>query len=161
MDAMDQATDLRLDAFLKVPEETALLIAHLQDLMDEKFKSVTLQFSERDVRIESDKRAAKEALDAALLAAKELVGVTNDNTTKQIDQILTLITTQNSATDARITELKERIDRGGGGVEGALNQRSETRQGLAGLYALIGAVGVTLIVVISLVGLLLSQTRGG
>jgi len=157
MDAMDEATDLRLHELLAIPAETEKLITHLRDLMDEKFKSVQLQFAERDVRTESDKRAAKEALDAALLAAKELVGVTSDNTTKQIDQIATSTLTQNQATDARITELKERIDRGGGGIEGAQTQRTETRQQNAGVYAAVGLGFTLVVVVVAIVGLVLSN----
>jgi hypothetical protein len=157
MDADDVATRLRLDAFLKVPEEIAEQIAHLHDLMDEKFKGVQLQFAERDVRTESAQRAAKEALDAALQSAKELVGVTNDNVTKQIDQIATSSTTQNAAIDARITELKERIDRGGGIGEGALVQRTETRQQNAGVIAAIGLGFTLVIVVVAIFGLYLAN----
>jgi hypothetical protein len=146
MDAMDEATGLRMDALLKVPDEIAEQIAHLHDLMDEKFKSIDVRFQERD-----------KALEAAFQSAKELVGVTNDNVTKQIDQIASSSAAQNQATDARITDLKERIDRGGGIGEGAQVQRTETRQQSAGVIAAIG-LGFTLVIaVISIVGLILAN----
>jgi hypothetical protein len=130
-----------------------------------------LQFAERDVRTDQASRASKEALDAALLAAKELVGATNlanaaaaakseDNFTKQIDQITTLITTSNQAVDARITELKERIDRGAGGTEGAQFQRVESRQQNAGMVALIGLGFSVVVIVVAVIGLILSSRPG-
>jgi hypothetical protein len=168
MDAMDQATELRIAEILKVPAETQRLIDHLADLHDEKFHSIALQFSERDVRTDQASRASKEALDAALLAAKELVGATNlanaaaaakseDNFTKQIDQITTLITSNQAATDARITELKERIDRGAGGTEGAQNQRTESRQQNAGIYAVMVLGFTALTVIVAVIGLIVSS----
>jgi hypothetical protein len=167
MDAMDVATELRIAELLKVPHETQKLIDHLFDLHEEKFRSVAVQFVERDVRTDQANRAAKEALDAALLAAKELIGATNlanaakqdkseDNFTKQIDQLTTLITTNQSATDARITELKERIDRGAGGSEGAQFQRVETRQQNAAVYALIGLGFSALVIVVAVIGVVIS-----
>jgi hypothetical protein len=93
--------------------------------LHEKFDGLNKQFQERDVRTDQATRAAKDALDAALKAASELV--TQQNTanvaaaaksetsfTKQIDQIATIISTLEKALDSRITELKERIDRGEG-----------------------------------------------
>ena len=44
--------------------------------------------------------------------------------TKQIDQIGTLIATLEKSLTDRITELKERIDRGEGGTSGAKEQRT-------------------------------------
>jgi hypothetical protein len=168
MDAMDMATELRIAELLKVPHETQKLIDHLRDLCFERFDGIKLQFGERDVRTDQASRASKEALDAALLAAKELVGATNlanaaaaakseDNFTKQIDQITTLITTSNQAVDARITELKERIDRGAGGSEGAQNQRFEGRQQNASVLAAIGMGFTVVFVVVAVVGLILAN----
>jgi hypothetical protein len=193
MDQMDAATELRLEALLKIPAETAALIQHLEALHDEKFRSIELQFKERDIRGDQANRASKEALDAALLAAKELVGATNlanaaaakkseDNFTKQIDQIMTLIVTQGQATDARITEqgktadarvvevkerideLKERIDRASGMTEGGQVQRVETRQQSVetrqqnGLWIAFGGLALTgLVVAISIISLVLAN----
>ena len=140
----------------------------LTDLFDEKFEGVSLRFKERDDRTDQAARAAKEALDAALLAAKELVGQQNEanaavavksevSFTKQIDQIGVTILNQQKAFDDRLTELKERIDRGEGNQRGSSEQRSETRQS----SALITSVAVGAIVffglIASLIGLVLKK----
>jgi uncharacterized protein YicC (UPF0701 family) len=113
-------------------------VQRVEDVTAEKFSSIDRQFAERDIRSEQDKKASKEALDAALLAQKESVAQQNEantkagektetNTTKQIDQITILITTLEKSLTDRITELKERIDRGEGGTAGAAVQRTESR----------------------------------
>ena len=138
LNAMDEANELRLDAMREVPATIREQIDHLKDLHDERFSSVALQFTERDIRTEQAARASKEALDAALLAAKELVAQQNEanataadkaeqSTIKQIDQIGIRIDTMQKALDDRLTELKERIDRGEGGDQGAAGERSERR----------------------------------
>jgi len=121
-------------------------VEHLQRLHEERFAAIAQQFTERDVRSEQEKKAAKEALDAALLAQKESVSQQNDaNTTaatksetsftKQIDQIATLIATLEKALTDRITELKERIDRGEGTTAGAGTYRTERRLDLGAILA--------------------------
>ena len=136
LDAMDHATDLRLEMFRKLPSEIDAKVEHLNELTvsrfnleSEKFKGIAQQFHERDVRTTQASGAADDALKAALQAAKELVGAQGEASaaaavksetsfTKQIDQIGTIIQTLEKALDARITELKERIDRGEGTVSG-------------------------------------------
>lgn len=123
LDGMDRATELLSETVNRTPTEIQKEIGHLSTLVDEKFDSVDLRFDERDVRTEQAAKASKEALDAALLAAKELVSqqneanaATNDkteqSTIKQIDQIGIRIDTMQKGFDDRVTELKERIDRG-------------------------------------------------
>jgi len=125
IEALTHSADLRLQRFDRVPAETREAVGHLEALQNEKFKSISLQFLERDIRTDQASKAAKEALDAALLAAKELVTAQNvanaaaaakseDNFTKLLDQTATLIRNQGEAADARLTEIKERIDRGAG-----------------------------------------------
>ena len=104
--------------------------------------------------------ASKQSLDAALLAQKELGAQQNDansaaaakaeaSFTKQIDQIETIIQTMEKATDARITELKERIDRGEGSTAGATGSRSEraqvTNQVLMALSVLAAVIGLLIV----------------
>jgi hypothetical protein len=121
--AMEQAVVLQNKQAAMFPVEIRTEISHLRSLHEEKFASIAQQFTERDIRTDQASRAAKEALDAALQAAKELVGAQGEaagaaaiksetSFTKQIDQIGTIISTLEKALDARITELKERIDRG-------------------------------------------------
>ena len=74
LDAMDAATDLRLDAFNRLPAETATRVDNLREVQEEKFRGIAQQFNERDVRTGQASSAADDALKAALQAAKELVG---------------------------------------------------------------------------------------
>ena len=138
LDAMDTATDLRLEMFKGLPDDIERRIAHLREVQDEKFHTIDNQFRERDVRTTQASGAADDALKAALQAAKELVGAQGEASaaaavksetsfTKQIDQIGTIIQTLEKALDARITELKERIDRGEGSSSGADQGRADRR----------------------------------
>ena len=162
-DGMDRAIRLHAEIIDRVPAERDLAIKHLEELHDEKFGSIALQFSERDVRSEQASEGAKQALDAALLAQKELVAQQNEansaaaakaeaSFTKQIDQIGTIIQTLEKALDARITELKERIDRGEGSTAGAAGSRSDRRLDT-------GQVLTTLSVLAAVIGLLILAFR--
>jgi hypothetical protein len=162
-DGMDRAVRLNAEIVDRVPAERDTALKHLEDLHDEKFASIALQFAERDVRSEQATEGAKQALDAALLAQKELVAQQNEansaaaakaeaSFTKQIDQIGTIIQTLEKALDARITELKERIDRGEGSTSGAAGSRSERRLDT-------GQVLTTLSVLAAVIGLLILAFR--
>ncbi len=162
-DGMDRAIRLNAEIIDRVPAERDIALKHLEDLHGEKFASIALQFAERDVRSEQATEGAKQALDAALLAQKELVAQQNEansaaaakaeaSFTKQIDQIGTIIQTLEKALDARITELKERIDRGEGSSAGAAGSRSERRLDT-------GQVLTTLSVLAAVIGLLILAFR--
>lgn len=161
MDAMDEATDLRIVALREIGPDVRREIAHLTELINErfntfaeKFNTIDTQFKERDVRTDKAATASADALAAALQAAKELVGAQGEASaaaavksetsfTKQIDQIGTIIQTQATAQDARITELKERIDRGEGNVAGVANNTDANR---ANITLMIGFLSVMLVV---------------
>lgn len=161
LEAMDEATDLRLGMFNLVPARITEEVSHLEILLTERMKSIEesqaraegqtgLQFKERDIRTDQAATASKQALDAALLAAKELVGQQNTanveaaakaeaSFTKQIDQTGTLISTLEKALTDRITslersqtervsELKERLDRGEGAGIGARDAVGQNRE---------------------------------
>ena len=139
-DAMDKATALLSETVNRTPTVIQTEISHLRELDEVKFASIGQQFRERDIRTEQAAKAGKEALDAALLAAKELVtqqneanrgeaGKTEQNFTKQID-----------AQAARIDELKERIDRGEGSMSGAAGFRSEQRLNVSQVVAVIAVL---------------------
>src|ERR1700738_587069 len=110
LDAMDKAMGIFSDNITRVPTDTDKQISHLKELHDEKFKSISIQFAERDTRTEQTSRDSKVAVDAALQAAKEAVGEQNKSsalaiakseasTTKQIDQLGTNIQNGNKAVD--------------------------------------------------------------
>jgi hypothetical protein len=136
--ALEAKLRLGFEEVKAIPAETRAEINHLRELHEGRFTGIEQQFTERDIRADQDKRASKDALDAALLAQKEAVAQQNDaNTTaatksetsftKQIDQIGTLIATLEKSLTDRITELKERIDRGEGSSSGAFETRTERR----------------------------------
>lgn len=163
---IDRLFTIRGSALQDATNFTVIAVDHLRGLHEERFDAIQQQFNERDVRGEQEKKASKEALDAALLAQKESVSQQNDaNTTaatksetsftKQIDQIGTLIATLEKSLTDRITELKERIDRGEGAGSGQLAERQEMRAiqteshvgtGVIAAIVSAGLVGVGLIV---------------
>ena len=154
LDGMDRATELASAHVTgvrkeieqirgRLREETATQVAQLRELLETRLdgmdRAIGLQFTERDFRAEQVAESAPQALGSALSAQKELVAQQNDansaatakaeaSFTKQIDQISTIIQTMEKAADARITELKERIDRGEGSTAGAAGSRSERAQ---------------------------------
>lgn len=95
-------------------------VKHLEALHGEKFHSIETQFTERDIRTEQAARDSKIAIDAALQAAKEAVGEQNRSsalavakseasTTKQIDQMATLIQSMTNGLNDKIEDLKLRL----------------------------------------------------
>jgi hypothetical protein len=111
----------------QIPTQRAIDIAASEKLVDskfanieEKFNGVRTQFQERDTRVDQTARASKEALDAALQAAKEAVGKQNDSfvtsiakseaaTAKQIDQLVLLQNASAASTNDKIEDLKTRL----------------------------------------------------
>lgn len=158
---MDRATEFLAENVTRTPTETDKQITHLRLLHEEKFQSVGLQFVKRDVRTAQASTANGQALNAALQAAKELVTAQGEASaaaavksetsfTKQIDQIGTIIQTLEKSMDARLTEIKERIDRGEGQTSGAQNSRSEDRLdrgSLISLLALLASVAAIITVI--------------
>ena len=120
--AIDHDLDRLQLAMEQEPEQTGTLINTLRDLHEEKFKSIQVQFVERDTRTEQTSRDSKVAVDAALQAAKEAVGEQNKSsalaiakseasTTKQIDQQGLLIASSTQGLDDKIDDIKDRLTR--------------------------------------------------
>lgn len=120
--SMEVANDLLQQIFDSQPKIVDDKIGHLQTLHEEKFHSIEKQFTERDTRTETTARDSKVAVDAALSAAKEAVGEQNKSsalaiakseaaTTKQIDQMGTLVGTTTSGLNDKIADVKDRITR--------------------------------------------------
>jgi hypothetical protein len=163
LDGMDRATELLSEGVNRTPTEIEKQIKHLRELNEEKFQSVALQFVERDVRTAQASTANGQALNAALQAAKELVTAQGEASaaaavksetsfTKQIDQIGTIIQTLEKSMDARLTEIKERIDRGEGQSAGAQHSRTEDRLDRGSLLALL-AVLVSVAAIVTAIAL--------
>jgi hypothetical protein len=119
-EGIDKATELRQAHIDRIPGLVAEQVNHLQNIQDEKFRSIAVQFTERDIRTEQTSRDSKVAVDAALQAAKEAVGEQNKSsalaiaksetgTTKQIDQIGVIINTTTTGLNDKIDDIKTRL----------------------------------------------------
>ena len=121
-DAIDRANELLQKIMDAQPGISEKLLSNLRTLHEEKFGSIQTQFQERDTRTEQTSRDSKVAVDAALQAAKEAVGEQNKSsalaiakseaaTTKQIDQIGTLVGSTTAGLNDKIDDIKDRITR--------------------------------------------------
>lgn len=152
LDAIDTATTLRLQGYDAQPAAIERSVRQLAELTDGKFRSIAQQFHERDIRLEQAAGASRLAIDAALLAAKELVGQQNTSNveaaakaerafTKQIDQTSVLIVTLEKALTDRIIELKERMDRGEGTRQGNSDSQMEHRAATSSTWQIAAVIG--------------------
>ncbi len=156
---MDKAIVLLQATTDKFPSYVSGAVNQLQELHEEKFHSISVQFSERDTRTEQTSRDSKVAVDAALQAAKEAVGEQNKSNalaiakseatfTKQIDQIGVLISTMQKGIDDKIDDIKSRLQ----GIEAHKKGSGDAwAVGMAvfgGLVALIAATAAVAIVFI-------------
>jgi len=136
-------------------------IGHLREINNEKFRSVELQFAERDIRNDRQVVVAQQAIETALDTARALADQQNAanavaqqkseaSFTKQIDQIGVQITTLAGSLQDRITEIKERIDRGEGSDLGSRQMRDEHRLDITGIIQGISVViaFITVLVII-------------
>lgn len=161
-----------IGAALQAAKEAAAAIdektAHLEALHGEKFRSISIQFTERDVRAEQTSRDSKVAVDAALQAAKEAVGEQNRSsalaiakseaaTVKQIDQLQILLQTATGAIDGKITDIKDRLTIIEGKTIGATAAR-DVSQG--NQIQWVGIMGLVLGAVVGLGGILMAVTSG-
>jgi glycyl-tRNA synthetase beta subunit len=134
LDGMDKAAQIQATVLSRYPQERDEMISHLQSLHEEKFKSVDMQLIEKDKRIDQTTRDGKVAVDAALQAAKEAAGKSEQNFTKQIDQIMVMISTIQKGFDDKNDDLKTRIQ--------ALES---TRKGAGDLWGfLVGLAGLAI-----------------
>ena len=158
--AIDRDVDRLQLAVEQEPANTGALISTLRDLHEEKFKSIQVQFVERDTRTEQTSRDSKVAVDAALQAAKEAVGEQNKSsalaiakseasTTKQIDQQGLLIASSTQGLDDKIDDIKDRLTR----IEGKDIGTRVTHEDNRGLIVVsIAALSVVFNIVIYIMG---------
>jgi cation transport regulator ChaB len=79
VDAMEQATALRMIVIDNLPDKINEEVSHLRSLTDERFSSVGLQFKERDTRTEREARDNKLAVDAAFAAQEKQAVAQNES----------------------------------------------------------------------------------
>ena len=120
LEAIDEATRVLATTVNKVPSEIEKEITHLTSVMEEKFDSVSLRFSERDDRSERESRDNKVAVDAAFAAQKEAAAEQNKANTKAIDKseeatneaiakLSELFESRTKAQSDKVDDLKDRI----------------------------------------------------
>jgi hypothetical protein len=153
LDGMDRAATVLSETVNRTPTVIQTEISHVRELVDERFTSIALQFRERDTRTEQAAKAGKEALDAALLAAKELVTQQNEANRGEAAKTEQNFTKQIDAQAARIDELKERIDRGEGSASGSAQTRTEGRLDM-------GQVIQVLVVIVAVAAVLVAVFKG-
>jgi hypothetical protein len=154
---MDKAISLLQVVNDRLPEKINENVAQLRQLHEEKFRSIAVQFMERDTRTEQTSRDSKVAVDAALQAAKEAVGEQNKSNalaiakseatfTKQIDQIGALISTMQKGTDDKIDDIKSRLQTIESTKQGQVEAKKSSYD--AGIYviavvgAIVGMIGI-------------------
>lgn len=151
---IDNATILLNETVNRVPTETQTAVGRLQDLTDEKFRSVSLQFKERDTRSERESRDNKVAVDAAFAAQKEAasekdkantLAITKSEvgTLETINKLERLFTTKNDGLSDKIDDLKDRIGR----LESV---KVGSQQAYAGLYVAVGLVIAVISIAVSI-----------
>ncbi len=155
LDAMDKAMVVFNANITRVPTDVDKQVGQLKELHQEKFTGVEKQFAERDVRTRQDAQAGKDNIAAALQAAKEQVGMQNQNseraiakseaaTNKQLDQLSMQILSETRALDGKISDLKERLTL----IEGRGSGRHESWLVIvAAISILFGAGGFVLAVI--------------
>jgi septum formation inhibitor MinC len=137
-------------------------IAVLKELLTEKFEEVEMRFHERDVRFDQAGVANKEALAAALSAAKELnaqqamgsaqaAAKSEGAFTKQFDALSATLASQDKAQTERLTELKERIDRGDGSSTGVATHSERFNQQLLSVFVGLSMLVSVIAIIVSIV----------
>ena len=161
--AVEQSNRHQFDDLRRVPTDTDRQVAHLKELLNEKFNSVQKQFDERDIRSQASEDAAKVAVNAALQAQKEAAAAQNDSnaaaitksegaTIKQIDGILALLGSNTIGTNDKIAAINARLDRGEGISTGDRETRSESRVATGGVTAIISVAVMAISVAAGLFG---------
>jgi len=161
LDAVDRATILFQENLTRVPTDTDKQISHLKELHDEKFAAVSQQFRERDVRSDQDKFAASTAINAALSALKEMIGLQNTanaaaiakseaSTTKELESLNRIIGSSKDALSSDIRNLASRLDRGEATYSGVRTERADAHMTNAGVIGIVGGI----VGVISLIALI-------
>jgi hypothetical protein len=126
---MDRAIELLQKMNDGYPALMDAKVGKLQEVHEEKFNSIAIQFAERDKRTEQLSLADKTAIAAALQAQKEAAGAQNESNTaanvktetnfaKLIEQGQTLLLEVRRNTEAQINDLKSRLDKGEGHSRG-------------------------------------------
>jgi hypothetical protein len=136
LDALNKAIDVSHEDLVRVPTDVQKQVGAVKELLLEKIESVAKttaidvanlekQFETIEKQRIEQKTDTRVAVDDALKAAKELVFQQNQANSmanakseaafsKHIEQLATLVTSEKNASNDRITDLKERLDKSEG-----------------------------------------------
>ena len=134
-------------------------LSHLREVTNEKFSGVDIRFAERDERVAQAAQEATRSLDAALSAAKEAVGEQNKANTESIAKSENATAERIkagearsaadfTALDRRMSELKERLDRGEGGNKGTADLTDRLWSRILSITAILISTTATIIIII-------------
>lgn len=162
LNAIDKATIVFSESLNRVPTDTQKEVSHLKELTFEKFDSVSTQFSERDTRSERESKDNKVAVDAAFAAQKEAASEQNKSNTLAIDKSekataetlnkqADLFKSTTDAIVSQVNDVKERVSKIENVKQGSIENRTETRDNRAAIYA---AVGFGVMIVLALITVL-------
>jgi hypothetical protein len=139
IDGLEKAQNVFEANLTRVPTEVQKEVGNLKALHEQRFSDFENQLKERSDRRASEKKAADDALAAALAGQKELaasqdsanaaaISKSQDATDKQIDSIKALVGAGFKTVDEKIGLINSRLDRGEGSTGGVRDRNTERRQ---------------------------------
>ena len=145
-------------------------IESMEDVQNEKHIQAEQQFALVERQRVEQKKDTKDAVDAALAAAKEAVkeqttaserATTKSETAinKLVEQQALTFKADNAALIRQMDELKDRIVDVDRKVEGVTQQKIGAKDDRSALYAIVGFIGTVVVVGIAIVGFI--AARGG
>ena len=159
LDGIDKATVLHLKQYDQISYDIKKSTDALHRLFEERSAAINMRFDERDIRTAQANRAREIALQSALGSARDLVAAQGEAdaaataksegyVTKQIDQIMALVGTLEKSINARVSELKERIDRGEGTGVG-MHQAQSDRRAASNVVVAVAGVAIAIVSIIA------------
>ena len=174
-DDLRQAEANHLRDLLQLRAEFAKEIRQAEDLRQqtvnqERFASFETQLDLVERQRVEQKKDTKDAVDAALAAAKEAVkeqttasqlsiGKSEASTKEQLNQLSNTFATAQQGQSQAIISLTTRVERMENARTNAAEQKTEIRSSASNVYGLVGMVGGLIAVIIAFVGLSIAYTR--
>ena len=174
-DDLRQAEANHLRDLLQLRAEFAKEIRQAEDLRQqtvnqERFASFETQLDLVERQRVEQKKDTKDAVDAALAAAKEAVkeqttasqlsiGKSEASTKEQLNQLSNTFATAQQGQSQAIISLTTRVERMENARTNAAEQKTEIRSSASNVYGLVGMVGGLIAVIIAFVGLAIAYTR--
>lgn len=140
-----EAVNVNLEALDKA---ISVSLVAAEKLSCEKFKGVMDKFTALDLRYDQLDGSNKEAISAALRAAEKAVEKTEVNFTKQIDSLMTLISTTRVSLENNIADIKERV-----------TIIEANKQGIGQAWGVIVSVGALISVAIVVTGFIIARVN--